>query len=460
MNRATCSTTAAPAAQQLRPGRIAAGIAALYLLFSTIWILVSDRLLLQLASDSHRLSQLQTFKGMLFVVLSALLVFVLAQRSLSGIRRTQEVLRHNEQRLQDILNATGASSWEWNLQTGALAINEHSAAMIGYSLAELEPLSITTWRRLAHPEDLQRSESLIARHLAGELPAYRCEARLRHKQGYWIWVLDCGRVVQWHDGQPLLMAGTHQDISALKQLQEDLQHKNREMEQLIYSVSHDLKSPLVTIKAFLALLRQDLTAGDDARITKDLNYLDGAASRMEQLLAGLLQLSRVGRLEQPAQTRTVNSLVQDSLAALAGRLQDHSIQLQIADMPQLLRADPLQLVQLWQNLIENAIKYRGQQAQLRIDIGVRSSSPPVFYVCDNGLGIEPQQCERIFGLFTQLDPNAEGSGLGLALAKKIVSHQGGQIWAESAGLGLGSCFCFTLPAALQAATMPPESPAP
>lgn len=240
------------------------------------------------------------------------------------------------------------------------------------------------------------------------------------------------------------------DITARKKAEQQLIRKNEEMEQFVYSVSHDLKSPLLTIKTFSGLLQQHLQSADEERITKDAGFIRDAAARIEQLLEALLRLSRVGRMDNPAVTIAMDKLVDECLGALAGSITRDQVDIVKTDFPLLLHGDRMQLGQIWQNLIENAMKYRGDQDRLRIEIGVEEKTGgPVFYVRDNGMGIEPQQLQRIFTIFTQLDPQSSGSGLGLALVKKVVELYDGNVWAESEGKGKGSCFRFTLPKALK-----------
>lgn len=136
--------------------------------------------------------------------------------------RTRE-LSGERQRLDAIITGTNVGTWEWNVQNGAVVFNERWAEIVGYSLAELQPVSIQTWCDLAHDEDLRQSNTLLARHFSGELAYYECESRMRHKDGHWVWVYDRGRLVsRTPDGKPLLMSGTHADISVRKRAEEDL----------------------------------------------------------------------------------------------------------------------------------------------------------------------------------------------------------------------------------------------
>lgn len=370
---------------------------------------------------------------------------------------SERTLRLERRRLQNILDGTQVGTWEWNIQSGATVFNQRWAEIVGYRLAELEPVSIDTWLRLAHPEDLQRSNELLQRHFAGELPFYECEARIKHKDGHWVWVADRGQVLEWSaDGRPLMMYGTQKDITARKQAEAalrqrtlDLEERSAELERFNYTVSHDLKSPLVTVKSFLGFLEQDLALQDTERIHTDLDYIRTATNKMSRLLDELLEMSRIGRLSNPSVEVTFDDLIQEVLALMAGPIAERGVRVEADGQGQVLFGDRPRLVEIWQNLVENAVKYMGEQAAPRIEIGLeRQPQEVVFFVRDNGIGIDQRFQGKIFNLFEKLDQTSEGSGLGLALVKRLVELYGGRIWAESAGPGQGSCLWFTLPAAL------------
>jgi len=151
-------------------------------------------------------------------------VIVMA-RNITGRKQAEAALRTERQRLDNIITGTNVGTLEWNVQTGEVVINERWAEIIGYTLTELSPVSADTWKRLVHPDDFVRSRELLIRHFNGELDYYEYEARMKHKNGSWVWTLDRGKVVSWSvDGQPLLMSGTHQDITRQKQAEEELKH--------------------------------------------------------------------------------------------------------------------------------------------------------------------------------------------------------------------------------------------
>lgn len=163
---------------------------------------------------------------LLSAMLAGLMFLLVSGRSLAeaAARAMTEDLSLERSRLSAILEGTRVGTWEWNVQSGETVFNEEWARIVGYKLQELEPISIVTWAKLTHPEDLQKSEQLLKQHLAGELPFYECDARMRHKDGHWIWVLDRGKVGKWdRDGKPLIMYGTHQDISRSR-LERDTYH--------------------------------------------------------------------------------------------------------------------------------------------------------------------------------------------------------------------------------------------
>jgi len=164
--------------------------------------------------------------GAIFSVLLSLMIWFLAagrERAVNIAKHMNSDLIDQRQRLTNIIEGTRAGTWEWNIQTGETYFNENWANIIGYKLSELEPISIETWLKFLHPDDAKLSADLLDKHFTGKLDYYECEARMQHKDGRWIWVLDRGKITTWTaDGKPLLMAGTHQDINERKQLELEL----------------------------------------------------------------------------------------------------------------------------------------------------------------------------------------------------------------------------------------------
>jgi PAS domain S-box-containing protein len=248
------------------------------------------------------------------------------------------------------------------------------------------------------------------------------------------------------------------EITERKRQERGLIEKSTELERFTYTVSHDLKGPLVTMKTFLGYLDLDMAGSDQERIKQDVGYMCMAADKMGHLLDELLNLARVGRQCNPSVRVTFKELAREAVGLVAGRISISHAEVQVADAAVVLDGDRPRLVEIWQNLVENACKFMGDQPKPRVEIGVEQrGGETVFFVRDNGAGIDPRFREKVFGLFEKLDPKGEGTGMGLALVKRVVELYQGRIWVESGGLGQGASFLFTLPAAVVAGIQPAVS---
>ncbi len=227
----------------------------------------------------------------------------------------------------------------------------------------------------------------------------------------------------------------------------EVEAKNAELQRFVYAVSHDLRSPLITIQGFLGYLERDLAGGDTERVATDVSKIRGAAEKMQGLLGELLKLSRIGSIANTGEIIGMGEAAGEAVAMVEGAIVERGVEVMIApDLP-VVFGDRSRLVRVLQNLLENAVKYMGEQQHPRIEIGVlrEPGEASVIYVRDNGVGIETRDHDRVFDLFAQLDSKADGTGMGLTLVKRIIEVHGGRIWVESGGRGQGSTFFFTLP---------------
>jgi PAS domain S-box-containing protein len=237
------------------------------------------------------------------------------------------------------------------------------------------------------------------------------------------------------------------ELKIRQKLIDELEAKNAELERFTYTVSHDLRSPLVTIKGYLGYIEKSAHAGNLENLLKDIKRVSNATDRMEVLLKDLLQLSRIGRLVNKPQEIPFEDIVKEAAEIIHGRLEEKGIALHIHPNLPAIHGDKARLVEVMQNLMDNAAKYTGDQREPVIEVGVNGweeNNIPVFFVRDNGMGIHPEYQDRIFGLFEKLDTSTEGTGIGLALVKRIIEFHGGRIWVESEP-GKGSTFHFTIP---------------
>jgi len=312
--------------------------------------------------------------------------------------------------------------------------------------------SILDYMLVAKDRDIAKANfdrALNGEHFSDE--AYSGEESL--KRSYFI---VSHNPVRNDEGRIIGVVVFAQDMTERKLLEQEkdkytkeLAEKNIELERFTYTVSHDLKSPLVTIKTFLGYLPQDMTAADKQRVEKDLLFMNNAADKMGLLLQELLEMSRIGRIINPPVKITFAELIKEAISIVAGSIADRGVKVQVGGESVTLYGDRSRLTEIWQNLLENAVKFIGDRSSPQIDIGVeRHGSETVFFVRDNGIGIDPQYQSKIFNLFEKIEAKTEGTGMGLAIVKRIVELYQGRIWVESKGLGQGTSFFFTLPGAL------------
>jgi len=369
-------------------------------------------------------------------------------------KRMEEELRLNEERYRIISSVVSDYVFS-NVQ------NERGEVVINWAAGALEKISGYTidefnarggWVSTVHPEDIEKDAQDM--EILRNNQKVVSEIRTIHKDGSIRWVRSYTHPI-W-DSEKDQLAGVYgavQDITLQKQVEQErealireLETKNAQLEEFAYTVSHDLKAPIFTIRGFLGFLESDALAGNISRLQKDIQRICEATDKMHKLLNDLLDLSKIGRTMNQSELISLNELVNDAITLTHGRLQKRGVSLDIAPNLPPVYGHRQQLLQLIQNLIENAAKYMGDQSEPKIRIGSCNcyNEKPVFFVSDNGIGIPPEYHERVFRLFDKLNPESEGTGIGLALVKRIVESHGGRIWIQSE-FGQGAKFIFTLP---------------
>ncbi len=234
-------------------------------------------------------------------------------------------------------------------------------------------------------------------------------------------------------------------IAQLHQKTVVIENKNRELETFVYTVSHDLKTPVVSLQGMAGVLQEDYGDKLGEKGGHYLNRLVANADQMEQLIHDLLEISRLGRPSHSPEQIDLNRLVETVLEGCRERFKGRPVEIQVGPLPSVW-CDRVRIKQVFDNLITNAFKFLGDQASPRVEIGaIDQEAAHTFWVRDNGIGIDPKFQETIFGVFHRLkDVEVEGTGVGLTIVKRIVEQAGGRIWLESAK-GAGTTFYFTWP---------------
>ena len=387
--------------------------------------------------------------------------FVRTYSDVTSYVQAEEALRDERQRLQWVLEATRPGIWEANVETGAMLINDRWAEMLGYTVSDLQPVTFDTWRRLVHPQDLERAERALQWHWRGELPYYECDVRMRHQHGHWVWVNARGRVHRrGPQGQALYMSGTHLDIQERVVAQEqvralnaslerrvaertaELERSMKDMEAISYSIAHDLRAPLRSVNGFAALIADEEGDRLSPQARDMFQRITRSSRNMGQMITDMLELLRVVRVELKAAAVDMNALAHSVTDSLASDLSQ--AQMSVLPLPQVM-GDATLLRQVLVNLLDNALKYSRHRERPDLVLG-HDAQKGAFYLRDNGMGFDMARAEKLFGLFQRLHAGSDvpGTGVGLAIVARIIERHGGRVWAESQP-DVGTTFWWTLP---------------
>lgn len=346
--------------------------------------------------------------------------------------------------------------------------NDACGRLLGRSAAEMEGLSSSD---ISLPEERPIGLDLFQEMLAGEVRGYRVEKQLVRADGTALWaeitislIEDAGEreqvIAQIQDvtQRKLDEAALAESARELARHTADLERSNEELEQFAYVASHDLSEPLRTISGFVRLLRDRYHGELDEDADTFIDFAVTGTERMQRLIDDLLLYSRAGRADVPPEAVALGEVAHLTVRALAEAIRESGGEIEVEELPNVLGSRG-QLAQILQNLVANAIKFVPEGRPPRVRIGATTGTAAiVIWVEDNGIGVDPKAGDRIFKMFQRLHGRDaySGTGIGLAIARKIVERHGGRIWHEPADGG-GSRFCFTVQPAPEGAEPPSGS---
>lgn len=457
------------------------------LLLTSISIVYALTMFLEWAGISSHYDHLEDLLGAMIPMLWIFLFYALIQHVNS------RSLKVSEERMHLALMATQAGMWDWFVQSGNVIINERWAEIIGYSIADLTPVTYSTWEKYVHPDDLNDAKTQIQRHFDREIDFFSCEIRMLHKNGHWVWVLTKGMLVERDDdGTPVRMTGTHLDITERKNSQIELKQQvdenialneeylvqNEELQQsltniqiinqkleiakqkaeqsdrlksaFLANISHEIRTPMNGIIGFSDMLTIPNLSEDKRK------YFAGLVSdNSRQLLTivnDILDISRIetGNVVVAPEKINISQIVTDVVQFWQPQIAQKGLALYFE--PELsfddswIVSDKTRMIQILNNLLSNALKFTNK-GFISVKCG-KEGEEFIFSVEDSGIGIAQSSFTEVFEAFRQVEIGTTrqygGTGLGLAISKRLVELLGGKMWLEST-VDQGSCFYFSLP---------------
>ena len=364
-------------------------------------------------------------------------------RDITDRKRAEAALIESERRFRELANSMPQIVWTARPDGSVDYCNERWFEFTG---RDRERNAEAGWQAMVHPDDLQRcSDAWSAAVTAEQLYQVECRFWDRHEKR-WRWFMCRAVPVRDTGGAVAKWFGSFTDIDEQKAIEDELRQANQDLEQFAYSASHDLKEPLRNIKIYSELLAQRYSHRLDNQALEFLGFVSAGATRTELLIRDLLSYTQLSQLETPVEPSDANQALAATLADLSSIISESGARITTERLPH-VRVHRAHLQQLFQNLIGNAIKYSvaGRRPEVHISAECHNADC-TFAVRDNGIGIHPSYKEKIFGLFKRLHSSDEysGTGIGLAICKRIVERYHGRIWVESQP-GEGSVFRFTLP---------------
>ncbi|MCU4925215.1 PAS domain S-box protein [Halobacteria archaeon AArc-dxtr1] len=352
-----------------------------------------------------------------------------------------------KERLEAATEAGAVGTWEWHIPEDRMVTGASFATKFGIDPdAATEGVSLDQFISAIHDDDRERVEQRVEDAIeSGE--EYEEEYRVWDADDELRWVVARGHVEYDGDGNPVTFPGALADITERKQFEQRLGESNKRLEQFAYAASHDLQEPLRMVSSYLQLIEDRYMDELDDDGAEFLEFAINGADRMRDMIEGLLEYSRVETRGDPFEPVDLDAVLADVRTDLQVVIDENGAEITAESLPR-VEGDPGQLRQLFQNLLSNATEYSGDEPP-QVDISaVQNGSEVRVSVTDKGIGIDPDDRGRIFEIFESLHAQDEhsGTGIGLALCKRIVERHGGDIWVDSEP-GAGATFSFTLPAA-------------
>ena len=375
-------------------------------------------------------------------------------------KQAEEEILISKERYDIVAKATNDAIWDCDLTTRTVVWNNGITSIFGYKHEEVENTDTWGWDRV-HPEDKERAISKVLTHLAGGANTFSDEFRCLCADGSYKYILN--KIFVMNDpktGIPKRLIGAIQDITLqkekelelrelneiLKERAEQLATSNTELERFAYVASHDLQEPLRTITSFLQLLKRKYEGKLDDAAQNYITYAVDGADRMKQLIMDMLEYSRVNTQLKLNEEVDMQHILNDVLFNYSGKIKLSDAMVISEDLPKVY-AVKTQMIQLLQNLVANALKYQKPNIPPVINVkALEKETEWEFSVSDNGIGIEEKFYDKIFIIFQRLHSKTQftGTGIGLAICKKIVEKHKGRIWVTSIPQE-GSTFYFTIP---------------
>ncbi len=375
--------------------------------------------------------------------------FVAVKEDITSQMRMEFALRESEERNRVTFEQAAVGIAHVATDGRWVSVNQRLCDIVGYPRKDLLGLTV---QDITHPDDLDADLENVRRVLAGEIQTYSIEKRYLRRGGSLVWVNLTVSLVRTPTGEPEYFISIIEDISRRKQTEEvlvgitsDLRRSNRDLEQFAYVASHDLQEPLRMVSSYVQLLERRYKDILDSDGRDFIAFAVDGARRMEDLIGDLLQFSRIQTQEESFVNVDCARVLNNARILLASSIERHSAVLTCGALPT-VTGDESQLERLFQNLIDNGIKFHGDNHPIVHVSATDGGAEWIFSVKDSGIGIDPKYHERIFQIFQRLHDRTQytGTGIGLAIAKRIVERHGGTIWVES-DPGKGASFLFTLP---------------